>query len=232
MKHLALKLSFILITISLSAHAQPYTNEEYGISIQFPQDWRLKSSAVSSILIKARRESKLLSFMSLSAYDLGEEFNFGELPPKELLNFSVGYDENVDATLLDSGFVIIDGIKAPWIKYQIKSPPIASGYALDCFVNNGSFVFKIGGRTDPNKDWFDHNTPLFINTCKSFEFESKNNFPNSNTTQNHADSFKSSGDSPMSAFLKTLGSRFAKYVLIGVLLTAISMFFKKQKAKK
>lgn len=165
-------LCFILTVCTGSQHAKaaPYTNAKYGVSIQFPQDWYLKPSTVDNILIKSRRRSDLLAFMSLSAYDLDEAFNISDASPEQLLDVSLGFNESIDAVLLQSGSLSIGNAQAQWIKYDMTSPALATGYSIDCYIVNGTTLFKVGGRTDRELAWFEQNEPLFMEAFRSVHF--------------------------------------------------------------
>ncbi len=156
------------------SHAEPYTNLSHGISIEFPVGWRLKSSTIQNVLIKSRRPSDLLAFMSLSSYELDEELSLSDASPNELLQMSLGFNDNVDAVLIKSGSLTIGNAQAPWIKYDVRAPALASGYGFDCYVVRGKTLFKIGGRTDRDLAWFDRNEPLFIQACRSILFLQQN----------------------------------------------------------
>lgn len=153
-----------------SSIAGLYTNAEDRLSIQFPDGWYLKSSSVDGVLMKSRRRSDLLAFMSISAYQLEQGFTVANVSAKELLDFSLAYNDNVDALLIDSGAMTIGNTRAPWIKYEVRSPAFASGYVFDCYIVRGNTLFKVGGSTDRDLGWFKQNEPLFIQACRSVRF--------------------------------------------------------------
>jgi len=141
--------------------ATPYVQRRHGFSIQFPLGWRVKDKGTKTVVkaTKVLPNGKYDASILIHADSPGRLTNTWEVSPEKLYR-------SEQTTLLDSGRMELNGLKATWLKCPMELPIFGKRTAIAYLIIVNNRLIKITCFAPPEK--FERYSPVFERTAKSF----------------------------------------------------------------
>ena len=160
-------------SVSSGSTSKPYYNQEYGFSINFPENWKIKGSGMENTLVKAVRKdiNNRIALIAIAVYDIDMDFDIWEVTSEEMFEISFKNDyPNADANLLDSGKIVINGKHVIWTKIMVKNAGGGPMVSLSYHLIHNKTLFRISGSANTDIKWFEKNESIFKESISSIDF--------------------------------------------------------------
>lgn len=235
-------LSTIMFTAMLAVHAYAqsmttHSDTTHGFRLSYPSDWTVKQGETEDNVFKAVKH--LISdrgyggylMLTVNAQTLDRsDYNMSEFEIGDVVSgFTQGYGED-NLTLMSSGRKKVSGLDSIWFLVDKHHPQVKPRVEYCIAVVKGRHLYNVAASCSKPK--YQQHADLIKQLGDSFTLTASARAVASDSTSDYRLVVREPGEKPGPAFLKAFGSRWVKYLILGIVFAAGSALWAKIKGKK